>query len=543
MSENQPPQAPTPAKGGAAADGSAPDARQLHAILITVCVALMAVIASVSGLNVAQTRLAVAFGASQSAILWIINIYTLTLAALLLPLGALGDRLGRKPVLMSGLGVFGVASAAAGLAPNAEIMLAARTLSGIGAAMIMPITLAVITSTFPEEERGRAIGVWTGVAAGGGILGMFLSALLVDVASWRWLFVLPVALVVVALAMATRSVPNSREHSGHSFDLLGALTSGVAVVALSYVLQEGPERGWSDPVTVLGLLVGLAALVAFVAWELHRRDAALLDVRLFRERGLAGGSITLLVVFGVQAGIAVVLFPFLQAVLGWSGLLSTLALMPMAVSMMTTSGLAAKLAAHIGARSTMAFGIAVAGVGLALMALVVSVDGGYLSVLPGMVAMGIGMGFAMTPSTEAITGSLPRQKQGVASALNDVTREFGTALGVAMLGALLSAGYRTSVDDRLNDLPAATTDTAREGIANALEAAKGTGAHSQQVVHAARQSFVDGWQQAMWVGVAVMAALFLFVLARGPKNRPAPRENPPALRVEDTEAAKSTVSR
>ncbi|MCH0558445.1 MFS transporter [Streptomyces sp. MUM 16J] len=543
MSENQPPQAPAPAEGGAAADGSAQDARQLHAILTTVCVALMAVIASVSGLNVAQTRLAVAFGASQSAILWIINIYTLTLAALLLPLGALGDRLGRKPMLMSGLGVFGVASAAAGLAPNADFMLAARTLSGIGAAMIMPITLAVITSTFPEEERGRAIGVWTGVAAGGGILGMFLSALLVDVASWRWLFVLPVALVVVALAMATRAVPNSREHAGHSFDLLGALTSGIAVVGLSYVLQEGPERGWSDPVTMLGLLVGLAALVAFVAWELHRRDAALLDVRLFRERGLASGSITLLVVFGVQAGIAVVLFPFLQAVLGWSGLLSTLALMPMAVSMMMTSGLAPKLAARIGTRSTMAFGIAVAGVGLAITALTVSVGGGYLSVLPGMVAMGIGMGFAMAPATEAVTSALPREKQGVASALNDVTREFGTALGVAMLGALLSAGYRTSVDDKLHDLPAGTADTAREGIANALEAAKGAGAHSHQVVHVARQSFVDGWQQAMWAGAAVMAALFLFVLARGPKNRPAPRENRPAPRAEDTETAKSTVSR
>ncbi|MFD0069295.1 MFS transporter, partial [Streptomyces sp. NPDC127574] len=171
----------------------------------------MAVIASVSGLNVAQSDLAVAFGASQTTILWIINIYTLALAALLLPLGAIGDRLGRKPVLIIGLAVFGIASATAGLAPSAGVMLAARLLSGVGAAMIMPVTLAVITSTFPEEERGRAIGVWTGVAGGGGILGMFLSAALVDVASWRWLFVLPVALVVAALVMAVRSVPNSRE--------------------------------------------------------------------------------------------------------------------------------------------------------------------------------------------------------------------------------------------------------------------------------------------------------------------------------------------
>ncbi|GLY76143.1 MFS transporter [Actinoallomurus iriomotensis] len=503
----------------AAADaGGVPDARQLRTILIAVCVALMAVIASVSGLNVAQPDLAVEFGASQTTILWIINIYTLTLAALLLPLGAIGDRLGRKPMLLTGLVVFGVAGAMAGLAPSAGVMLAARLLSGISAAMIMPITLAVITSTFPEEERGKAIGVWTGVAGGGGILGMFLSAALVDVASWRCLFILPVALVAVALAMAMRAVPNSRERSGHSFDTVGAVTSVVAVVGLIFVLQEGPERGWTAPATLISLAAGLSAAVCFVAWELRRRDASLLDVRLFRERGLAGGSITLLTVFGVQAGIFVVLFPFFQAVLGWSGLLSTLALMPMAVAMMMTSGLAPKSAARIGSRATMAVGVALAGAGLALMAGIVSVDGGYLSILPGMLAMGVGMGLSMTPSTEAITGSLPRERQGVASALNDVTREFGTALGVALLGALVSAGYRGSIDGRLDGVPQGTAQTAREGVANAVEAAGGAGPHAHELVRAARQSFVDGWQQAMWAGVVVMGVLFVYILARGPKN-------------------------
>ncbi|MEV4714049.1 DHA2 family efflux MFS transporter permease subunit [Micromonospora sp. NPDC049374] len=535
MSTYQPAPPTTAARGGAVVSGSAPSVSQLRMILIAVSVALMAVIASVSGLNVAQTHLAVDFGAGQTTVLWIINTYTLTLAALLLPLGALGDRLGRKPMLIVGLVIFGAASVAAGLAPNAEIMLAARVLSGVSAAMIMPITLAVITSTFPEHERGKAIGVWTGIAGGGGILGMFLSALLVDVASWRWLFVLPVALIIVALAMAVRSVPNSREYSGHSFDLVGALTSSVAVVGLIYVLHEAPERGWGDPVTVISLLVGLAALIAFVTWELRRRDASLLDVRLFRERGLAGGSLTLLVVFGVQAGIAVVLFPFFQAVLGWSGLLSTLAMMPMAVLMMMTSALAPRLAARIGSRSTVALGVALGGVGLTLMALVVSVDGGYLSVLPGMLAMGVGMGFSMAPSTEAITSSLPVAKQGVASALNDITREFGTALGVAMLGALLSAGYRSSIGDKLHGIPADTASTAREGIANALEAAGESSSHSPQVIHAAQQAFVDGWRQAMVVGAVVMAGMFLVILASGPQRRP-------ALPAEVTEAT-GTVAR
>lgn len=514
MSTHQPPQPAAAQAGGEAA----PDPRQLRAILVTVSIALMAVIASVSGLNVAQTHMAVEWGASQTTILWIINIYTLALAALLLPLGAIGDRLGRKPMLITGLIVFGAAGVVAGLAPSAGVMIGARVAAGISAAMIMPITLAVITSTFPEEERGKAIGVWTGVAGGGGILGMFLSALLVDVADWRYLFVLPVALAVVALVMTLKSVPNSREHSAHSFDTLGALLSTVAVTGLIFVLQEGPERGWTAPVTLTGLAVGLITAVAFVGWELRRRDASLLDVRLFRERGLAAGSITLLTVFGVQAGIAVVLFPFFQAVLGWSGLLSTVAMMPMAVMMMITSGLAPLMAARTGARATMTVGVGLAALGLALMALFVSVDGGYLSILAGMLAMGTGMGLSMTPSTEAITRSLPRAKQGVASALNDVTREFGTALGVAMLGALLANGYRGAIDDELDGLPAGVADTAREGIATAVEIAPSTGGRAQDLIHTAQQSFVDGWQQSMWVGAAVMAVLLVHVALRGPKD-------------------------
>jgi EmrB/QacA subfamily drug resistance transporter len=489
----------------------------------------MAVIASVSGLNVAQQEIALAFDASQSTVLWIINTYTISLAALLLPLGAIGDRWGRRPVLLAGLIIFGVASAAAGVATSSEVMIAARLLSGVGAAMIMPVTLAVITSTFPDEERSKAIGVWTGVAGGGGILGMYLSAILVDLASWRWLFVLPVALVAVAIVMALRSIPNSREESQHGFDTVGSLASVVAAVGFIFVLHEGPERGWTAPVTLLSLLVGVIGAIGFVTWEL-RQQAPLLDVRLFRKRGLASGSVALLAVFGVQAGIFVVLFPYFQAVLGWSGLRSTLALMPMALLMMLASGLAPRVATRVGSRSTMASGIFLGGAGLALMATFVSVDGGYFSVLPGMLAMGLGMGLTMTPSTEAITTALPRARQGVASALNDVTREFGTALGVALLGAVLSAGYRNAIDSRLDGVPDDAADTAREGIANALATADGAGTHAQALIRAAQESFVDGWQQAMWAGVGVMTLLLVYVLARGPSAPHPPHLRPKQVR-------------
>jgi len=499
------------------ADPTIRDPRQRRTILVGVCIALMAVIASVSGLNVAQPQVALAFDASQSDVLWMINIYTITLAALLLRLGAAGDRWGRTPVLIAGLVVFGVASAAAGLAPTTEVMLAARFLCGVGAAMIMPVTLAVITSTFPAEERSKAIGVWTAVAGGGGILGMFVSAVLVDVASWRWLFVLPVVLVLAAIPMALRAIPNSREVSKHKFDLVGALTSLIAVVGFIFVLNEGPEQGWTTPVTLLSLLVGVGGAIVFVVWEL-RQQAPLLDVRLFRKRGLASGSVSLLAVFGVPSGIFVVLYTYFQAVLGWSGLVSTFALMPMLVLMIASSGLAPRLAARIGARLTMATGIFLGGTGLALMAILVSVDGGYLSVLPGYVVMGLGMGLSMTPSTEAITSSLPRERQGVASALNDVAREFGSGLGIALLGAVLTAGYSKAINSHLEGVPVEAADTARKGIASALAIANEAHPYSKALFRAAQESFVHGWQQAMWAGVIVMTIVLVYVLVRGPEH-------------------------
>ncbi len=507
-----------PGQGRAPADPIIDDPKRRRSILLAVCIALMAVIAAVSGLNVAQPQMALALDGSQGDVLWIINIYAITLAALLLPLGAVGDRWGRKPVLLIGLVLFGVANVASGLAASVPVMLGARLLAGIGAAMIMPVTLSVITSAFPADERSKAIGIWTGVAGGGGILGMFLSALLVDVLDWRWLFVLPVVLVIVAAMVSLRAIPNSREPSAHRFDIGGAVLAAVAVVGLILLLHEGPVVGWTAPITLAGLVAGLAASIGFAVWEL-RHPAPLLDIRLFAKRSLTSGSVTLLVWFGVQAGVFVVLFPFFQAVLGWSGLMATLGLMPMAILMMVSSALAAQLSKRIGQRLTMALGMLLGGGGLALMSMLVSVDAGYMGVLPGMIAMGLGMGLSMAPSTEAITSSLPRDRQGVASALNDVTREFGTSLGVALLGAMFTAGYGSAIAGRLVGVPADVAAEVSKGIAGALELANDPA--SAALLHSAREAFVEAWQQAMWAGVVVMALLLVFVLLRGPRPQEA----------------------
>lgn len=492
------------------------DPRRRRAILWAACLALMAVVASVSGLNVAQPQLATSFDASQGDVLWIINSYTLTLAALLLPLGAAGDRLGRRPVLLVGLTIFGIANIAAAAAPTMEIMLGARVLSGIGAAMIMPVTLSVITSSFPDEERSRAIGVWTAVAGGGGILGMYLSALLVDFASWRWLFLLPIVLTAVAIVIGARAIPNLHQRAKGRFDIVGTLTSIIATVGFTFALHEAPPRGWTDPIVVVTILLATSATVIFVVWEL-RTPSPLLDVRHFRTRGLSSGATLLLVLFGVQAGIALVLYPFFQVVLGWSGLLATLGLMPMAVLMMLASGLAPRLSHRAGSRVTMVIGLGIATLGLALMASFVSIDSGYLSVLPGLAAMGLGAGLAMTPSTEAITSSLPRSQQGVASALNDLTRELGSALGIALLGGLLVAGYQNAIAGQLTGVPADLAATASEGIANAAAVSQNAGAAADQIIAASQAAFITSWQQAMWVGVAVMVALTAFIAFKGPQ--------------------------
>jgi EmrB/QacA subfamily drug resistance transporter len=500
-------------------------ARQRRTVLISVCLALMAVVASVSGLNVAQAQMALTFHASQTTVLWIINSYALTLAALLFPLGAVGDRLGRRPVLLVGLVIFGAASAVAGLAPTAAVMIIARLAGGVGAAMIMPVTLAIITSTFPDEARSRAIGVWSGVAGAGGLLGMFLAAVLVDVASWRYQFVLPVVLATAAVVMTLRSIPNSRDEHAHRFDGLGALASALAVVALVFGIQEGPNRGWADPLTATSLAIGVIAALGFVLWE-RRRAEPMFDVKLFISRGLATGSGTLLATFAVMGGIFVVLYPYFEVVLGWSAVLSTLGAMPMALLMMITSGLAPRIAEKIGRHATMSAGVAMTATGLALMAGLVSATGGYLSILPGVIVIGFGAGLAMTPATEAITGSLPRAEQGVASALNDITREFGTALGVALLGAIVTDGYRRSINTHLAGMPAGTAAAAREGVANAVHAALTAGARSGDLIDAARNAFIHGWQQAMWVGVGVMVLLLAYVIVRSPQS-PSTAHEPP----------------
>lgn len=509
--------APTTATPTTAASTVVTDPRRQRMILIAMCTALVAVVASVSGLNVAQQDLAIDLGASQSALLWIINGYTMALAALLLPIGAVGDRWGRKKVLVTGLVVFALANVAAALAPTAAAMLLARVVAGAGAAMIMPVTLSVITSSFPEHEKAKAVGIWAGFAGAGGILGLFFSSVMIDYFSWPWLFAMPVLLSVVALVVTFASVGESREDHDGRFDVAGSILSAVAIGALVLGIHEGPEHGWTAPLTMVGLVTGIVALIGFVVWEL-RQDHPLFDVRALRDRGMSSGALTLMILFAVMFGIFLVLVQFLQAVLGWSALHASVGLLPMAALMMPLSAVAPTIAERIGTRTTLLVGTGVFGVGLATLAVMASAEGGYWSILPGLLILSAGMGLAMTPSTTAITGALPTEKQGVASALNDTVRELGGAVGVALLGSVLNSGYQSHVSSAAETLPAALREPVESGIGQALAVSSQLGDQAAPVVHAARDAFVSGWTASMWVGVAMAGLAFLYVLVRGPRD-------------------------
>jgi EmrB/QacA subfamily drug resistance transporter len=493
------------------------DKRAQRNIMVAMITALVAVLAAMSGLNVAQQQMAVDLGASQGEVLWIINAYTVALAALLLPVGAIGDRFGRKHVLLAGLAVFGIATVGSLLATTTTVMIVARIVAGAGAAMIMPVTLSIITSSFPPEDKGKAIGIWAAFAGGGSMIAMFVSAFMIDVLTWRWVFALPLVLVSVSAVTSILFAPNSKEDTGHRFDTVGSVLSAVAIGSLVLGIHEGPEKGWSAPLTLVALVAGVVCLVLFVMWE-RRQHAPLLDISAFRDRGFAAGTVTLLIVFAVMFGVFLVLFPYFQAVLGWTALKSAAAMLPMMFVMMPMSTIAPRIAARMGRRTTMSTGVAVFALGLVLLALRASVEGGYMSVLPGLLVIGLGMGLTMTPATEAITETLPLEKQGVASAINDTSRELGGAVGIALLGSVLTAGYRSAIEPALAGLPPELAQPASEGIGTAFAVAANAGEQGPAIIDAAKHAFVDGWTQSMWLGVGMAAVAFVFLLVRGPRR-------------------------
>ena len=483
--------------------------------MVGVCAALAAVQTSVAALNVAIPQIGADFGASQGALLWVVNGYTLTLAALLLPLGALGDRVGRKPMLVAGLIVFGLAAFASSQVTSVEMLIAFRVITGVGGAMVLPATLSVITSSFPPESRGTAIGVWAGVAGSGGLLGLIGASFIVDAVTWPWVFALVVVPAALALVVVVASVPNSVESDGHRFDGPGAVLSALAIGGLVLGIQEGPEHGWSAALTVSGLGIGVVAAIAWLAFS-RRTSRPMLDLRLFRLPGLAGGSIALLALSGLSFGVFLILIQYLLSVLGFSAIRSAASLSPIVVLTLVGAQLGPRLSARFGPAVVVGGGQILAGVGIAMVALQADALS-FTAMLPGLVVFGLGLGLGLAPSTTAITGALPPDKQGVASAVNDTVRELGGALGIAVLGSVLNAGYRSSVGAVEAGLTPDLAAVVHDGI-NTTQAAIQTlpAQVAAPILDGVRGAFVDGWTTSMWggAGAFMVAGVVTFILFR-----------------------------
>ncbi|UXY30699.1 MFS transporter [Streptomyces sp. HUAS TT20] len=471
------------------------------AVLAITCLALATVVAAMASLNVALPDIARHTHADQTQQTWIIDAYSLVFASLLLPAGALGDRFGRRRALIVGLVIYGAGSVLAALATDPNVLIGLRALLGLGAALIMPATLSTITSSFPRDQRARAVSVWAAVAGGSGVLGLLASGLLLEWWSWESVFWFNVLLASVALAGTLVFVPESAESRPAPLDVVGAVLAAAGIGALVYAVIEAPVNGWSDPLTVGGSALGLLVLGGFVAFELRRRHP-LLDPRLFRNRRFAAGSLSLTLQFFALFGFMFVIMQYLQLVRGYSALSAALSLLAMPLGMIPTSRLSPLLTQRLGVRGPWVAGLLMLGAGLAVLS---HLDGAstYGNLAAGLIPLGAGLGLAMPPATTAITDALPKELQNVGSAVNDLARELGGALGIAVLGSLLTAAYRN--DLHLTGVPPQVAEAAESSLAGAA-AAGGT------VLHQAQAAFTTGLHIAL-LGAAITAVVTAVAVA------------------------------
>lgn len=481
------------------------------ATLIVVCLALATVVSAVASLNVAIPSIARDTHASQTQVSWIIDAYSLTFAALLLPSGALGDRFGRRRALLGGLVLFGLAAAAAMTQADAHWLIGMRVLLGAGAALVMPATLSTITSTYPAELRVRAVGSWAGVAGASAILGLLSSGIILEYWSWRGVFAFSAALAAVGVAGTLAAVPESIDTTAPSLDAPGAGLSVLALAVLVYSIIEAPTAGWTSPRTLTGLGVGVCLLLVFVGWEL-RTSTPLLDPRLFLRGRFAAGTLTVAAQFFVFFGLIFILLQYLQLVQGHSPLNSALRMLPLALGMMPSARvIAPRSAAHLGAVHTSAIGLVLAGGSVAWLA-ELSAGSSFWRLAAGLVPLGLGMGLAMTPATTTITDALPREKQGIGSAMNDLARELGGALGIAALGSILQSVYRSHLD--VSGLAPTVAGQARSSIGVAAQL-PGFGGQ----VHTA---YVDALHVALLAGAATLVVVAVITTqsrSRTPNSR------------------------
>ena len=502
--------------------------------LLVLCVSLIVIVLDNTILNVALPTLAHAkaeggLGATTSELQWIVDSYVIVFAGLLLTAGSLGDRFGRYKALAFGLAVFGAGSLASAFATSPNTLIATRSLMGIGGAFIMPSTLSIITNVFTDpQERGKAIGVWAGVSAIGIGLGPITGGVLLAHFWWGSVFLVNVPIVVAGLVAGYLLIPESKDPAAPKLDPFGAFLSIAGITALLWSVIEAPSHGWTSANILLGFAIGTAILIGFFAWELTYTNP-MLDLRFFRNPRFSAASAAITITFFAMFGTLFLLTQYLQLVLGFSTVKAGAVLLPQAATIMIAAPLSSMWVRRFGNKRVVVTGLMIVASSYAFM-LGLGPDSSPAHVIFITVVMGLGMGNVMAPCTDSIMGSLPRAKAGVGSAVNDTTRQFGGAVGVAVFGSLLASRYAGQVTDRLGEvLPGELLAPVKDSIGSALDVVR-TVPEAQplapQIVDTAKDSFVSAIHFAVVIAMVVLlvaaAIVARFLPAREMDAEPAP---------------------
>ena len=469
--------------------------------------AVILVIGMVAAVNLAIPELqASSLNPSVSGTAWIVDSYTLVFACLLIPAGALGDRFGRKRGMLTGLGLFAAGSAMAALAPSVAVLMCGRALSGVGAALVLPATLAVTLARVAPADRPRAVALWSALTGIGGVIGNLGGGLAVELGGWRVLFWSGVPLAGAAAALIASGVPGQSRHDD-PVDGGGALLLTGGSVALLYGIIDGPQAGWGSWQVLGSLVLAIVVLTAFAWYEL-RREHPMLDPRLFRLSGVRAGSLGITALFFALFGLFYVNAQYLQDVKGYPALLAGVCILPIAVVMPVVSAHTTRLTAKAGARPVIIAGMLVLAAGLALLSFATAatpypVYGLMLAVVS------LGMGLAMPPLSGMIVHALPPSHAGVGSGLNSTTRELGSALGVAVFGTVLTARFASHLPGHVRNLPGAG-----QSITTALRYAAG----SPDLLDATRDAFISGSSAGLRIGAALLLLATAVVAHQHPRG-------------------------
>ncbi len=474
---------------------------------------VLLVITSMVALNAALPDLAVETSATQGQLTWIVDGYTLVLACLLLPAGAIGDRYGRRGALLIGLAIFGLASFAPVIFDSSVQIIVARAVAGAGAAFIMPATLSLLTAAFPKSERNKAVGIWAGVASSGAVFGFLGTGILMHFFSWQSIFYAFTA-AAVGMFILTCTIGSSRDESATPIDWIGAVLIGAAVAVFVFGVIEAPDRGWTNPVVWGCMAAGVALAVAFAIVEL-RRTHPLLDIRLFGRPDFATGAVGITFLFFANFGFFFVAMQYMQLILGYSPLGTAFALVPLAVPILILGATLHLYLPKIGLRTAVALGLFLIAIGLFCMR-VLDANSSYLEFVWPILIVSAGIGLCVAPTTSAIMSAVPDEKQGVASAVNDTTREVGAAVGIAVAGSVVAAHYSNVLRPALAGIPEQVRGPALESLAQALAVAEQMGPQGQQVAQLAESAFIQSMHLSLLILSVIIAVAASFVAIWSP---------------------------